>query len=903
MIRYLTRPVSETAADSKVMGTKSYRGLPRNFPKFACSGRSSLEKVTLNTAWVSVTQGSEEYSAKFMRKNSYEDNLYRCEDDRYELDMVIETNAATIMQLEPIALTMTKLPSEIKPMHALVEGALNRIHYNAIQRIYGEQGQEVVMQVKLNPSVTIPVVLARLKEKDLHWRRARNEMNRIWRDVGEKNYYKGVDHRSTVYKAFDKKELSSKMLLLDILDPTASESLRETELARARGFAIPAGCGVVNDRSRAVRAVTKTMKNSAPASLPTLELEYDDDTVHRNAFDLIKMTILKDNNDTAAAKSIIRCLRKLITTFYGVSFEDDDAGPRAGPSVLYGDEAVYIMFRLYDYFYERLAIARAGAMKLAKDQARRNEMDMKGKARVEGKSHIPKLANSPSSLVRSFSPTASHKHFSVNKLSTNGQELFDEFLKMFKALVNGKEDATKFEDRCRVILGPMSFVVFTLDKLLLKTVRQVGSVCGSETVSRAFFDLYQEARSRTRSAPKNADDAYWEGMEALYCTAATGHLRKEKGEKANLFRMQYVKKKENCGVLVIHAFGKTTTEDEEKARANDAAELDAFVGFNASADVAVAKIRKGGSSSRVESGQEIAGNGLRNGGGDGTKNGNGSGSGASGSKSARAEKRKAGSQSGQATRKRSRSSVGSRPMFLPGHVAREKVQDKDFVIRNGLQIKINSSGQMVYVDGGSDVLLNKSRSWKRPDPREANEKSQRAQKVKKMLGIDETERKKELAEVDKDAKMDVDSTESSSGDASSGSDGEAEGKAKNVDVGVDAKKTLDAEKNEDAEKSAGREEKFVGVADDAGDDASDGAGETASDSTPKESVGEAEDADVDEKDSDEKAAKDGMDIERADRPQEKGPTAAPPQDESRDVEMKDTAVPSEKEHREADQGK
>ena len=37
-----------------------------------------------------------------MRKNQYEEALFRCEDDRFELDMVIETNASAIRHITPL---------------------------------------------------------------------------------------------------------------------------------------------------------------------------------------------------------------------------------------------------------------------------------------------------------------------------------------------------------------------------------------------------------------------------------------------------------------------------------------------------------------------------------------------------------------------------------------------------------------------------------------------------------------------------------------------------------------------------------------------------------------------------------------------------------------------------------
>lgn len=50
--------------------------------------KTDLGASVLNDHWVSVTSGSEDYSFKHMRKNQYEESLFRCEDDRYVLSHV-----------------------------------------------------------------------------------------------------------------------------------------------------------------------------------------------------------------------------------------------------------------------------------------------------------------------------------------------------------------------------------------------------------------------------------------------------------------------------------------------------------------------------------------------------------------------------------------------------------------------------------------------------------------------------------------------------------------------------------------------------------------------------------------------------------------------------------------------
>lgn len=52
------------------------------YPIPSVSQRTELGAEVLNDHWVSVTSGSEDYSFKHMRKNQYEESLFRCEDDR-----------------------------------------------------------------------------------------------------------------------------------------------------------------------------------------------------------------------------------------------------------------------------------------------------------------------------------------------------------------------------------------------------------------------------------------------------------------------------------------------------------------------------------------------------------------------------------------------------------------------------------------------------------------------------------------------------------------------------------------------------------------------------------------------------------------------------------------------------
>ncbi len=73
-----------------------------------------------------------------MRKNQYEEALFRAEDDRFELDMVIECGASTIQRMQPLAEQLLALEPEERTNFRVPEGVLGPIHYRSVQKIYGK---------------------------------------------------------------------------------------------------------------------------------------------------------------------------------------------------------------------------------------------------------------------------------------------------------------------------------------------------------------------------------------------------------------------------------------------------------------------------------------------------------------------------------------------------------------------------------------------------------------------------------------------------------------------------------------------------------------------------------------------------------------------------------------------
>ncbi|XP_021652207.2 paired amphipathic helix protein Sin3-like 4 isoform X2 [Hevea brasiliensis] len=258
------KPISELDLSNCERCTPSYRLLPKNYPIASASQRTELGVEVLNDYWVSVTSGSEDYSFKHMRKNQYEESLFRCEDDRFELDMLLESVNVTTKRVEELLekINNNTIKTE-SPIH--IEEHLTALNLRCIERLYGDHGLDVMDVLRKNTSLALPVILTRLKQKQEEWARCRADFNKVWAEIYAKNYHKSLDHRSFYFKQQDTKSLSTKALLAEIKEISEKKRKEDDVL-----LAFAAG-------------------NRRPI-IPNLEFEYPDADIHEDLYQLIKFS-------------------------------------------------------------------------------------------------------------------------------------------------------------------------------------------------------------------------------------------------------------------------------------------------------------------------------------------------------------------------------------------------------------------------------------------------------------------------------------------------------------------------------------------------------------------------------------------------------------------------------------
>ncbi|XP_065104497.1 paired amphipathic helix protein Sin3b isoform X1 [Paramisgurnus dabryanus] len=564
-------------ASCKRLGS-SYRALPKTYQQPKCSGRTAICKEVLNDTWVSFPSWSEDSTFVSSKKTPYEEQLHRCEDERFELDVVLETNLATIRVLESVQKKLARLSPEDQERFRLDDclgGTSEVIQRRAVYRIYGDKAPEIIEGLKRSPATAVPVVLKRLKAKEEEWREAQQGFNKIWREQYEKAYLKSLDHQGVNFKQNDMKALRSKSLLNEIesiYDERQEQSTEESGVGQQG-----------RDGSGGI-----------PASEPHMVFTYEDKQILEDAASLIiyhvkrQPTIHKDDKDHI--KRIIQhFVPDLFFTRRGELSETEDftdeevdgedgsaqggglltasgqqpneesrrrrctspqnmdtsAAPRSvnqegGSSVDLRDpeaehqkelDGVYNLFFVNNnwYFFLRLhqtlcsrllKVYRQAERQLLEHRAEQNrERLLMGEGRREKSSDL-------AMELRLKQPS-----------EVELEEYYPAFLDMVRSLLDGNLESTQYEDTLREMFTIHAYIGFTVDKLIQNIVRQLQHLVSDE-VCLQVTELYLSERKKGAAGGNLSSQCVRAAWEASYQWKAERVMAEE-----NCFKVMFLQNK------------------------------------------------------------------------------------------------------------------------------------------------------------------------------------------------------------------------------------------------------------------------------------------------------------------------------------------------------------------------
>uniref|UniRef100_A0A4W4ETX1 Paired amphipathic helix protein Sin3b n=1 Tax=Electrophorus electricus TaxID=8005 RepID=A0A4W4ETX1_ELEEL len=557
-------------ASCKRLGS-SYRALPKTYQQPKCSGRTALCKEVLNDTWVSFPSWSEDSTFVSSKKTPYEEQLHRCEDERFELDVVLETNLATIRVLESVQKKLSRLSPEDQDRFRLDDclgGTSEVIQRRAVYRIYGDKAPEIIEGLKRNPATAVPVVLKRLKAKEEEWREAQQGFNKIWREQYEKAYLKSLDHQGVNFKQNDMKALRSKSLLNEIESIYDERQEQSTEE------------GGVGQQGR---------EGGGAISEPHLVFTYEDKQILEDAASLIiyhvkrQPTIHKEDKD-----HIKRLVQHFVPDLFfsrrgelseTEEWTDEEADMEEGGGAAGGQlngelqthvDGVYNLFFVNNnwYFFLRLHQTLCARLLRVYRQAERQLLEHRAERNAER--HL--VAEGRRDKATDLAMELRLKQPSEVEL----EEYYPAFLDMVRSLLDGNLESTQFEDTLREMFTIHAYIGFTIDKLIQNIVRQLQHLVSDE-VCLQVVELYTAEQKRGAAGGNLSSQCVRAAWETSYQWKAERIMTEE-----NCFKVMFIQNKGQV-TLTIELL------DTEEAQADEPLDvqclsnyMEQFVGTEAS---------------------------------------------------------------------------------------------------------------------------------------------------------------------------------------------------------------------------------------------------------------------------------------------------------------------------------
>lgn len=551
---------------------RSYRLLPKSETYMPCSGRDEMCWEVLNDEWVGhPTWASEEAGFVAHRKNQYEEIMHRVEEERHEYDYYIEANLRTIQTLETITSRIANMTPEDKAVFKLPPnlGHTSTIYEKVLKRIYGEgRYHEVVDALRESPAVSVPIVLRRLKQKDEEWRRAHREWNKVWRHTEQKVFFKSLDHRGLTFKQTDKKYLTTRQLVSEImtvkteqnnkrlnpLTPKPKEQLMYSvkdnavlmDLLRlVLSFLDHSGTYSTNDRERMEQffksfltlffslpedLISKSFPENKPEPQENEEgeLQVNGSKRPRDEGQELLRDLLKkskhaklgkqreedheeDEEKSKEEEDLLEIeksgelwLKHITADGSGNIFEER---PRHTFN-LFANSTVYVFFRLINILYERLEEVKSFEKVVSAEVA--------------------------SSKKVQFAVDLELYDMRVEEmgLSFDKDDCYGQLLKLIEKLIEGDLEQQWYEESIRQAYRNRAYKLYTVDKVLQAIVKHLQSII-SDVKSSDVLVLFEQDRARPKSSAKD---------QILYRMKVKLAL----GPEENMFRIEWDNEKKQA---------------------------------------------------------------------------------------------------------------------------------------------------------------------------------------------------------------------------------------------------------------------------------------------------------------------------------------------------------------------
>ena len=209
------KPMYELFNYTKNTKVDSYFELPKEYPNRISSGRKPEEEDILNDRLITIPKGSED-DKNPMKKNHYEENLFKFEDDRYEIDKIIEIYKYVHKILKNYYDEIVNKKINMINEKDLIE-KIGEKNIKFIKRFYKDCGDKIIEGILHDPKNALNVIIKRFNIKITDSIKKKKELEKSIKIPFDRVYQKSFDYRSFKFKNFDKKNNNHKAFLKEIL--------------------------------------------------------------------------------------------------------------------------------------------------------------------------------------------------------------------------------------------------------------------------------------------------------------------------------------------------------------------------------------------------------------------------------------------------------------------------------------------------------------------------------------------------------------------------------------------------------------------------------------------------------------------------------------------------------------
>ncbi|CAL8134278.1 unnamed protein product [Orchesella dallaii] len=463
---------------------------------------------TLNNVYVSMPNWPDNIRYVPPRRTQLETCQNRIEDERFEMDMVIESNFRTIEYFQQVEKQMSLMSPAARENFTLDEslgGTPSFLNERSVRRIYGngEKADDIIRGLKENPAVAIPRVLNQLQKKHLEWSDVRRDSQNHWRDELDILQLKVLEQKANQFKQADLKSFKFKTLVSEIASVyNKREKAKKTgdETAPADGFhltlhyqnklMIHEACELLLYYVRRVpdielddkKIINTLMKHFIPGLLghPDLEIMSDEDSdveeVESGPTSLSSQSkaVSSSQNRDAKNRRTLRRIKLSGEKSTTVKCQKDGIQMKEGLyRLFFGNSIWYAFFRLHHILCERLSqIYELGKGNLSED-------DLLGGTVTGQLGYKPEPIEDPI-------------------------ECYLRVIDLVKDLINNGLDSDEYEERLREIFGSRAYIAFSMDKLIEAAVMQLMSLRDDNWPP--FVDIYYQFNEKKLSGQKKDDE-------------------------------------------------------------------------------------------------------------------------------------------------------------------------------------------------------------------------------------------------------------------------------------------------------------------------------------------------------------------------------------------------------------